>query len=502
MNQRLLVLALSGALLCYACKKNNHPHEPEEPAEDLTHLTVDSSFTNPILTGGPDPWVTQKNGTYYYTYTQGSRLVILETKNMSELASAKRYEVWTPPAGTMYSKNVWAPELHEINGKWYFYFAADDGANANHRMYVVENSSPTPVEGIWEFKGKVADPSNQWAIDGTVLSHNGQLYMLWSGGNAGAPPQNIYIAKMSNPWTISGEKVMIATPNYDWEKKGNPINEGPQVLINPQGRVFVVYSGSGYWVDGYCLGLLSLKENGDPMVAADWTKDPTPVFSMKASSSAYGPGHNGFFTSPNGQENWIIYHARTFANGGENNGRNPRIQRFTWQADGKPYFGEPAPLDQPLKRPAGEHVPLIYPKANWSIAGFSSEENNNSRLAIRLIDNTLSTYWITRYSTDPTDYPNHWITVNMDTTCKIDGFILSQKSGDRKIKELEIQLSNDSTTWENLGVFTLNNIDLLKQYVPLPQRKQGRYFKLVPVSGHDAQKQPGLAEVSVYRYNQ
>jgi len=35
------------------------------------------------------------------------------------------------------------------------YFAADDGSNKNHRMYVVENPSPDPMEGTWEFKGKV-----------------------------------------------------------------------------------------------------------------------------------------------------------------------------------------------------------------------------------------------------------------------------------------------------------------------------------------------------------
>lgn len=499
MKQLLTISCLiGGALLYTACNRVMYLDE-EPPGEDLSGLIVDSTFTNPVLTSGPDPWVVQKNGTYYYTYTQGSKLVILETKNMSELASSRRYEVYTPPAGFNYSKNVWAPELHEINGKWYFYFAADNGSNANHRMYVVENADPTPTTSNWVLKGQVADVTNQWSIDGTVVTYNGQLYMLWSGGNAGAAPQNIYIARMSNPWTISSERVMISTPTYSWEKGGAAINEGPQTLVNAQGRLFVVYSGSGYWVDGYCLGLLTLRENGDPMIAADWTKKSTPVFSMKAESNAYGTGHNGFFKSPDGTEDWIIYHARNLPNGGDNNGRNPRIQKFTWNADGSPNFGEPVPINTPITRPSGEPHRLIYPKTPWAIAGFSSEETNNSRLAIRLIDDTLSTYWITRYSTNPTDYPNHWISVDMGDTVKIDGFIISQKSGDRKIKELEIQSSNDNSTWESLGVFTLNNIDLLRQFVSLPAQKQFRYFKLIPVSGHDSQKQPGLAEVSAFR---
>ncbi|MBZ4190410.1 family 43 glycosylhydrolase [Niabella beijingensis] len=493
-KRTVAVVCLLFFILANACMKR-----PGDPIVlDDAPVIADTTFTNPILPGGPDPWVVQKDGMYYYTYTQGGKLVLYGTRNLSELASATRKDAWVPPSGTPYSKNLWAPELHQINGKWYFYFAADNGSNANHRMYVVENSAADPMEGSWMMKGKVADSTDQWAIDGTILQYKGTLYMLWSGGNAGAPPQSLYIAKMSNPWTITGEKVKISTPDYSWEKNGNAINEGPQVLRGPGGRVFIVYSASGYWVDGYCLGLLSLEANGDPLNPEDWTKTPQPVFSMKAESGAYGPGHNGFFKSPDGTEDWIIYHARSLPNGGSNNGRNPRIQKFTWNADGTPNFGEPVKINEPVRKPSGETVRFQYVKDDWSIAGFSSEEQNNSRLAIRLIDNDLTTYWITRYSTNPTNYPDHWITVDMSKSLWVDGFTISQKAGDRKIKELEILVSDDNGSWEPLGLFTLNNIDRTRQYLTLPSRKRFRYFKLRPVSGYDAQPQPGLAEVSAF----
>lgn len=484
----LIILVLQG------CKKlEDNITDPEFPVTG--DFIVEDSFTNPLLPRGADPWVTQKDGTYYFTYTQGGKLVLYETKSLSELGAARQQDAWIPESGMPYSRNIWAPELHEINGKWYMYFAADDGNNANHRMYVVENSSPNPMEGQWELKGKVADESDEWAIDGTILDYNGQLYMLWSGGNAGAPPQHIYIAKMSDPWTIEGEKIRIASPQHPWEMHGNPINEGPQILINPDGNVLVVYSASGFWVDNYCLGLLSLQEDGDPMNPEHWAKTTQPVFSMNAESGAYGPGHNGFFKSADGSEDWIIYHARTSPGGGS---RNARMQQFTWNDDGTPNFGIPAKVGEPLKRPSGEPVRMVYRTDDWSISDFSSEELVNDRLALRLIDQNVLTYWITRYSTNPTNYPDHFIVVDMGKALQADGFVLAQKSGDRKIEQLEIQISMDQENWDNLEEFTLTNVDHVKQYIDLSERKQFRYFKLTPKSGFDNQEQPGLAEAGVY----
>ncbi|HMR18980.1 MAG TPA: glycoside hydrolase family 43 protein [Sphingobacterium sp.] len=339
--------------LAFSCKKNGENTNPVMKEPDLEDPNT-GTFANPLMARGADPWVTQKDGTYYYTYTQGSKVVLYVTKKITELASVTPINVFVPPPGQMYSQNIWAPELHEIDGKWYMYFAADNGSNANHRMYVIENTSSSPIRGSWELKGKITVPEDEWAIDGTVLEYNGQLYFLWSGSDRGRSPQYIYIAKMSNPWTIEGDRVQIAAPTHAWEKHNGAINEGPQILKNPQGKVFVVYSGSSFSSDNYALGLLSLRDGGDPLNADDWSKHPEPVFSMHAESGAFGPGHNGFFKSPDGTEDWIIYHARNLPGGGSTNYRNPRIQKFTWNSDGTPNFGIPVKIGEKIKKPSGE----------------------------------------------------------------------------------------------------------------------------------------------------
>jgi GH43 family beta-xylosidase len=300
--------------------------------------------------------VYKKDSFYYYTHTLGSRIALWRTKKVSELKNATSQTIWLPAASGEASKNLWAPEVHFIDGKWYAYFAADDGNNANHRMYVLENASTDPLSGNWTMKGKITDESDKWAIDGTVFEHQGQRYFIWSGWEGDVDiRQDLYIAKMANPWTIEGPRVMIATPTYEWEKLGSPdVNEGPEIIRNAAGTVFLTFSASGCWTDDYALGLLTLKEGGNPLVASDWTKKPTPVFTQKPSAGAFGPGHNSFFKSPDGKEDWIIYHANTVSGQGCSNARNPRIQKITWNADGTPNLGEPVAVNEPIIKPSGE----------------------------------------------------------------------------------------------------------------------------------------------------
>ncbi len=321
-------------------------------------VVTTSTFTNPLLSSGPDPWVIQQDSTYYYMNTLGDHLAIYSTQKMSQLSKATITSIWTPPTTGLYSKDIWAPELHLFNGKWLMYFAADDGNNANHRIYALENDAANPLSSNWVFKGKIADSSaDNWAIDASAFQYNNQLYLIWSGWPGAVDgEQDIYIAKLSDPVTMQGHRVMISSPTQAWEKMGAPptVNEGPEALINPSGQLFLTYSASGCWTDNYCLGLLTLKAGSDPMVASNWSKSTNPVFNTQADNGAYAPGHNAFFTSRDGTQSWLLYHANSTAGLGCGNTRNPRIQQFTWNADGTPNFGTPVKINTAMAVPSGE----------------------------------------------------------------------------------------------------------------------------------------------------
>ncbi|MGA8111679.1 MAG: glycoside hydrolase family 43 protein [Acidobacteriaceae bacterium] len=325
-----------------------------------------SLFYNPVLLSGPDPWVIQHDGFYYFMSTTGVNLTIWKTRDVTDLAHAEKKVVWVPQPGHAWSKEVWAPELHFLDQRWYIYFAADDGQNADHRVWAAENASRDPLEGAWTLKGKVADATDKWAIDPTILTLGGVNYLIWSGWQGDTDgQQSLYIARLKNPWTIEGPRVRLSYPQYPWEKVGDfdtpgviraiphvDVNEGPEILEH-RGRIFLTYSASGCWTDSYELGMLALAPGGDPMNPQAWTKSPAPVFWQNPAGAAYAPGHNGFFLSPDGQQNWIVYHANPAPHEGCGALRSVRMQPFRWNSDGTPDFGRPVPLGQLLPKPSG-----------------------------------------------------------------------------------------------------------------------------------------------------
>ncbi|MEO8171620.1 MAG: glycoside hydrolase family 43 protein [Sediminibacterium sp.] len=309
------------------------------------------TFTNPLLPSGADPFSFYKDGFYYYTHTTGRNITLWKTNSIANLKTAEKKVVFIPPAKGPYSKELWAPEIHFIQNKWYIYFAADSGNNNQHRLFVLENSSGDPLQGEWIMKGKLTTPDDKWAIDGSVFENKGQLYCIWSGWEGDMNgQQNIYIAKMKNPWTVAGERVRISAPELDWEMHGdlhdvnNPphvnVNEGPEVLVHND-QLFLIYSASGCWTEYYALGMLRTSVNSNLLDPRSWKKSTQPVFKQTPDNKVYAPGHNSFFKSPDGKEDWILYHANSQPGQGCGGFRSPRAQKFTWSAEGFPVFGIP-----------------------------------------------------------------------------------------------------------------------------------------------------------------
>ena len=310
------------------------------------------TFTNPIKRGGPDPWLQYHNGSYYLaTTTWNSTITMRRATTLAGLATAADQVVFNLAGRANGCCNMWAPEFHLINGRWYFYYTAGQNVsdyNPTQRLHVLESAGTDPM-GPYTFK---ADLGSDWALDASVLKVGSNLYLMGTYNAGGSYGQSNFIQRLTNPWTLTGSRVRLSSPTLSWERQTGAVNEGPEPLYH-NGKVMVVYSASACWGPDYKLGLLTLTGT-DPLNPAHWTKKSTPVFQRNDANGVFAPGHNGFFKSPDGTEDWIVYHANDSAGGGCDMNRSTRAQTFTWNADGTPNFGTPARLGVALSPPSGE----------------------------------------------------------------------------------------------------------------------------------------------------
>lgn len=321
------------------------------------------TFTNPLLPSGADPHLTFFKGFYYLTYTTGSDIRIRKAASLAGLDAAEEQYVWAD-FETERCCNVWAPEFHRLPGpqgwRWYMYYTAGPAqCCADQRMHVLESAGDDPL-GPYQYKGKLFDSQNDfWAIDPTVFEHKGSLYVVYSGTPLdklpNEKPQNLYIAKLQNPWTIAGERVEISAPSQPWEIVGGPVNEGA-ALVKRNNKLYLAYSGSGCWTDDYTVGVLVASEGANLLNPKSWQKMPRPILRRNDAGQVFGPGHHSFFKSPDGSEDWIIYHANPSPAMGCKEQRSPRAQKITWGSDGLPRVSAAA-LGSPLALPSGDPGP-------------------------------------------------------------------------------------------------------------------------------------------------
>jgi GH43 family beta-xylosidase len=304
-----------------------------------------ATFTNPI-NPGPDPWMLWHDGNYYLSTTQGDCIRMWKAPSLHELKTAAGTVVWrdSDPAR---SRGIWAPEFHWITNRWYMYYTAMAASrdDSTHRLYVLESKGADPM-GPYHFKDRLFDPSNDfYAIDASTFQHPGdkRWYLVW----AARPGHHLRIARMKNPWTMEGRSVEIPASGFGCEE----VREGP-VVLQRNGKLFLTYSACDTAKPDYKIGMLVADEKADVLNPKSWVQHPEPIFERNVEAGVFGPGHHGFFQSPDGKEDWIVYHAKT-SSAYTYAGRSTRAQPFHWTADGEPALGTPLPLNTEIPEPSG-----------------------------------------------------------------------------------------------------------------------------------------------------
>ncbi|KAF9261460.1 hypothetical protein L218DRAFT_870110 [Marasmius fiardii PR-910] len=176
-----------------------------------------------------------------------------------------------------------------------------------------------PSTGPYTFVNSLIPPNfDQWAVDGSILQLNNQLYLMFSGLKMPDPNwmQCLYMAKMSSPTYLSGDTVEISCPTEAWEKAAVPVLASSIWSISVHG--YIVYSGSHCSTDDCALGMLALTPEAEPMVP----KCKPSFYPKNTATGVYGPGHQ---YAPL----YFAYHGKSEPNLGCGDLRTTRVQPFT-----------------------------------------------------------------------------------------------------------------------------------------------------------------------------
>ena len=305
-----------------------------------------------------EPWILQRADPYIYRHTDGAYyftasvpaydgIVLRRADTLAALAQAPEVRIWEKHENGPMSEHIWAPELHFLDGCWYIYFAAGEKEDIwNIRPWVLACEGADPLSGKWTEKGKMRrapqDPFSfeSFSLDATVFENKGQRYYVWAEKvGVGKQISNLYIAQMDTPWSLKTVQVLLTGPDYDWERVGFWVNEGPAV-IKRGGRIYLTYSASETGA-AYCMGMLTADEDADLLDPASWKKERYPVLASCEEKGIYGPGHNSFTTDGEGND-ILVYHARTQKEiTGDplyNPNRHTMLMKVEWDSHQRPVF--------------------------------------------------------------------------------------------------------------------------------------------------------------------
>lgn len=308
-------------------------------------------YNKPWILQRADPYVYRhRDGMYYFTASVPAydRIVLRRSETLQGLKDAEEITIWEKHEFGIMSEHIWAPELHYLDNKWYIYFAGGERENVwEIRPYVLECTDEDPLRGTWTEKGKMQRADGDifsfeaFSLDATVFENKGKYYYVWvEKVSVGPQISNLYIAEMETPCKLKTVQVLLSTPDYDWERVGFWVNEGPAVLHH-DGKIYLTYSASETGA-AYCMGMLSVSEDEDILDPRAWKKERYPVLSTDREKGVYGPGHNSFTEDEEGKP-VMVYHARTEekieGNPLYNPNRHAMLMKICWdEKTGAPVF--------------------------------------------------------------------------------------------------------------------------------------------------------------------
>jgi beta-xylosidase len=284
--------------------------------------TVEAVRTrSPILPGlNADPDVQYLNGRYWIYPTtdgfpgwSGTRFKAYSSK---DLVNWKDHGVILDlgPDVTWADKNAWAPAIAERNGKYYFYFCAEQQigvavADSPAGPFKDALGKPLVAKG-GSLKGQMIDPA-------VFTDDDGQAYLYWGNGRGYVVPLN------DDMVSFDAAKVKDITPDN--------FREG-SFVIKRKGTYYFMWSEDDTRSENYHVAYAT-----GPSPLGPWTKRGT-ILEKRPEYGILGTGHHSVVNTP-GTDDWYAVYHRFALNGpgrpgGDGMHRETTVDRMEFAADG------------------------------------------------------------------------------------------------------------------------------------------------------------------------
>lgn len=315
-----------------------------QPAESATGM----QYQNPLGPRIPDPFIFRASNGMYYAYgTTG-----FQAWSSPDLVHWQTLGVVFPASARLWgTKDFWAPEVVEYQGRFYMYYSAERALGGKRIGVAVADQPTGPFRDLT--RQPLFDPGFATIDAHVFIDDDGKKYLYFAQDQEPyglRRESRIYVIELGDDMaSVKGSPVLCTKPDQPWEMMSGPNrlwNEGP-TMVKHGSTYYLMYSANLYNTRNYAIGYATsssplgpfTKYAQNPVVRAEW-------------SSVSGPGHHSVVKSPDGKELFIAYHTHVDPAAGQG-ARQMNIDRMGFRADGSIYVNGPTLTPQPL--PSGEY---------------------------------------------------------------------------------------------------------------------------------------------------
>lgn len=311
------------------------------------------TYTNPVYPHYmADPFVLHHEG-HYYAYGTGPAapdgriFPVLHSTDLVEWED--KGGALIPPSGNEF----WAPEVAYHDGLFYLYYSAHAfREGADHQLRVAISHDPL---GPFEDNGHGLTGDDPFTIDPHPFRDvDGQWYLFYARDFLTFDGDyrigtGIVVDRLVDMTTLAGDRQVVVRPYTDWhlfrEQRsmyGGVYDwhtvEGAAVRQH-NGRYYCFYSGGAWERDNYGIHFVSADNLLGPYSRPEDAGEP---LMRSVPEQVIGPGHNSFTESPDGSQEYVVYHGWN----PEMTARLMRIDRLNWVGD-QPIIDGPTWTPQP-----------------------------------------------------------------------------------------------------------------------------------------------------------